>query len=222
MQRVLSISNEKYNVIKSSGNTSFFHIVLEKNNKKYFIKILKNNNEEFINSLNGEIDFLINNNINYIPKIVSYERSKYILYEYIDGKTLKQVKPSFKESISIIIKLCNILKEVHDLGYCHNDIKSSNIIISNDLVYLIDFGNCLKFNDIANFCSPKSASYELLHKEKVNYLSDIYSVGKVLRELVVDNRDDINRIIDKCINLDKSKRYQSIIELKNDLLKIIV
>ena len=173
-------------------------------------------------SINKEIDFLTNNKISYIPRIISYERDKYILYEYIDGYNLKEINPNLKDSINIIIKLCNILKDIHDLGYCHNDIKRSNIMICNNDVYLIDFGNCSKFNNIANFYSPKTASYELLNRDKVNYLSDIYSIGKVLKELVSNDREDLNRIVNKCPNQDKSKRYQSVIELKNDLLKITI
>ena len=206
-------------IIDSKENDFFSYVMFEENNKKYFLKSLKTNGKDYINSLNGEIDFLINHNINNTPKIVKYEKGKYILYDYIEGKSLKKIDLNIKESINIVIKLCNILKEIHDIGYCHNDIKRSNIIVNNDEVYLIDFGNCLKFNSSTVFFSPHTASDELFHREEVNHLSDVYSVGMVLKELVKTGDDRINKIIEKCTNKNKNERYQSVIELKNDLLK---
>ena len=220
MERVLNISNTKYNIVNTISNDNYLYAIIENNNKKKFVKILKKNDESYIESLNLEIDFLTNNNIDNVPKIVNYKRDKYILYEFIDGSNLKQLNPSNKEIISIMIKLCDILKKIHDLGYCHNDIKKSNIMISGKDVILIDFGNCIKFNSIAKFCSPKTASYELLEKKEVNYLSDIFSLGAVLEELITDNIEDVKKIIQKCKNRVKRERYQSVIELKNDLLKI--
>lgn len=220
MEKTLIIKNTKYKIINSTNNEFFYYAVIEKDDKKYFIKKLKKMTKEYKDSINCEISFLKNNNIKYIPKIYDYELDNFIVYDYIDGKNLKQVNLDAKKSIQTIIKLCNILKEVHDLGFSHNDIKQSNIMIDNDDVYLIDFGNCSFFKEKVNFYSKRTAAVEILNRENVDNVSDIYSIGVVLKELNKDNNKEINDIVKKCIYTDKTKRYQSVIELKNELLKI--
>ncbi|KAM9993115.1 hypothetical protein ACTFIZ_011095 [Dictyostelium cf. discoideum] len=47
---------------------------------------------------------------------------------------------------SLFVKLTNLLKKVHTLGYIHRDIRPSNIIVYKNEPYLIDWGFAIKNN----------------------------------------------------------------------------
>ncbi|MBC7124712.1 MAG: protein kinase, partial [Bacteroidales bacterium] len=83
----------------------------------------------------------------------------YLITEYVDGLNFKDLtrwryhrKLSFADLISISIKALNALRDIHNAGFVHCDIKPSNIIVSsNDLknlanadVRIIDFGMARK------------------------------------------------------------------------------
>ena len=67
---------------------------------------------------------------------------KYIisLQDFID---LSDAQLTKEEILKIIIKVLKAVKHLHSIGYIHNDIKPSNIMLGDSLsVTLIDFGFC--------------------------------------------------------------------------------
>ena len=72
----------------------------------------------------------------------------YIVMNYIDGTTLRDLledsgeRISVEETLKIIEPVMIALKEIHDNGFIHRDISPDNIMLSNlsNRVYLIDFG----------------------------------------------------------------------------------
>ena len=136
----------------------------------------------------------------------------------------------------LIIKLCNILNGIHNIGYSHNDLKRNNIIVDNNKITLIDFGNCSKYGSIVDFLNLSTSSYEIRNQKEVDNRSDIYSLGIILYQSItkdeerqekytitkeIDGLDEINNIIKKCTDKDKNNRYSNVLELKNELLEVI-
>ncbi len=77
---------------------------------------------------------------------VEENNTVYIIMEYLEGKTLKEIleskgKFTFTEALSIMAPILRALSEVHEENIIHRDVSPDNIFICNDsTVKLIDFG----------------------------------------------------------------------------------
>lgn len=94
------------------------------------------------------LKYLKSKRVEHVPKLMhSFEDRVYKCYitNWIDGDELFQLITSNKlliaQKYDILIKLCNVVQRLHDIGVVHRDIKPSNIIVDHQLdVHLIDFG----------------------------------------------------------------------------------
>ena len=74
------------------------------------------------------------------------EKSNYIVMEYVEGRTLKQLiahrgSITIDESVNIMKQLVSAVTHAHKMGIIHRDIKSQNVLIKDDgTVKLSDFG----------------------------------------------------------------------------------
>lgn len=120
----------------------------------------------------------------------------YIVMEYIEGKTLKEViqeerRIPEKRSLNYAIQILEALKVAHSKGIVHRDIKSPNIMITHDdRVKVTDFGiariadNTTVTATNAIMGSVHYFSPEQARGSKVDNRSDIYSLGIVLYEML--------------------------------------
>lgn len=220
-----------------------FYEILKKNNLFYFKKNVKKNDDIYINSLNNEIMILKMIKSSYVPKIVDYKENEFLITEWIDGDVLLNCrKLQLKDILNIILKLIDILDEIHNLGYIHCDVSDENIIYSNNNVFLLDFGNICKIGKKANFYNLEFSSLELIAKKPVNIKTDIYSVGVLLHNMVkkekwfkkiedkykkipllqdIEYADEINIIIQKATNPISMFRYDSLFEFRNDIYNVL-
>ncbi len=119
----------------------------------------------------------------------------FIVMEFIDGIELKDKIKSgpipTKETINIAIQIAEGLEAAHKKGIVHRDIKSQNIMITNDgKVKIMDFGlakmrggtQLTKVGSTvgtAAYMSPEQAK-----GEELDYRTDIWSFGVVLYEML--------------------------------------
>jgi TP53 regulating kinase-like protein len=80
-----------------------------------------------------------------VPKLLKVNQEDYsIEMEYIDGVKLKDYinDPALSEEglKEILIQMGEIVLQVHEVGIIHGDLTTSNMIIKDKLIYLIDFG----------------------------------------------------------------------------------
>lgn len=159
----------------------------------------------------NEIDInckILQNRLKNIPKMLGFinKINGAILYfDKINGiqfSNLNVDSLSLKERFNIFNKLLVIVKSLHDIKIIHNDIKSTNIIITSDKeVYLIDFDlstSLYKNNFNVDIYSLNKILYFLLKNEKVllrlrNYTYDsideyIKKIGEIENELLFKNR----------------------------------
>ena len=79
--------------------------------------------------------------LSFIPKLVSYDCSKLIIFTENVGTTLEEYCNSGDELNTFLPKIKKIYDRFVKMGYYHNDLRYKNIIINPDTknLYLIDF-----------------------------------------------------------------------------------
>lgn len=133
-----------------------------------------------------------------VPEQLSDKKNEmYMLLEYVDGKSIQEKikqkgRIKDREAVDYTIKLCFGFAEIHNNGIIHRDIKSSNILITNDGdPKIIDFGISLS-KDSSRVTKEHSVIGTLpymapeLVKESAqpSIQSDIYALGSLLYEML--------------------------------------
>jgi len=134
-----------------------------------------------------------------IVTIHSFEQQKdtyYIVMEYVDGKTLKEIKKErtkmpVKQALKIFSRLLDGIAYAHRKGVLHRDIKPANIFITpEETVKIGDFG-IAKVSGINGLTragstvgTPLYSSPEQIRGEKMGPGTDIYSLGVTLYEML--------------------------------------
>ena len=233
----------KYEEIELIAENSKSKIFLVKDNitNRVFVKkvLPRNSSIDIYKKLTGKV-------IKNTPKIYhafTDEASNYIIEEYISGTSLVKLLASEKSFSANQVKewtimLCNILSTLHNYTppIIHRDIKPSNIIISDDgILKLIDFDIAREYKedvttDTDYIGTKKYAAPEQYGFSQTDCRSDIFSVGILMAELLAghlpSNKPNFNdyghvgKIIQKCMEVDPSKRYQNIDELKKAIEKL--
>jgi serine/threonine protein kinase/predicted Zn-dependent protease len=134
-------------------------------------------------------------NITTIHEIDEFEGQMFIVMEYCEGKTLKQIIEKetlfIRKVLDIGIQICEGLTIAHEKGIVHRDIKSANIMLTpRGQVKIMDFG-LAKLKGATRLTQTRStlgtAAYmspEQAQGEEVDQRSDIFSFGVVLYELL--------------------------------------
>ena len=149
--------NNKYiidKIIKYNTNGNIYKC--KYNNKNYVVKEDKNN-LLIKNEVKIYLTFSKNSNITNVSKLYDYfiiNNSYYIVIDYFN-ETLFDYKIRcyssinyYNNIINIIKKIILALKNIHNLGIVHRDIKPLNICIDkNNEPYIIDFGLSKKIKD---------------------------------------------------------------------------
>ena len=196
---------------------------VRKSGKYFIIKTPKEDTGENIALLQREYELSIGKSHTNIVNIFTYEPKSIvgpgIVMEYIDGRTLTEFiaeNPSAEARKRVFKQLLQAVAYIHRSGLVHNDIKPDNIMItrSGNDVKLIDFG--LADNDAYYLartigCTKAYASPELLAQDKnIDTRSDIYSLGKIMKELFGKRYSGISA---RCMQERKEKRYANADEI---------
>ena len=120
----------------------------------------------------------------------------YLLMEYVDGVTLRQLlaseRVSAREALAIVPQICDALQYAHDQGIVHRDIKPENIILDRrGRVKVADFGLAKlvgaesptesgKVMGTPNYMAPEQVE----HPTEVDHRADIYALGVVFYQML--------------------------------------
>lgn len=99
-----------------------------------------------------------------VPLVLAQEDFSLKL-EFIDGKKLKDVLDGFgKEEVEKFSeKLGEIIGKLHSIGIMHGDLTTSNMIIKEEKIYLIDFGLGKFTKRIEDYATDLYLLYEALN-----------------------------------------------------------
>ena len=125
-----------------------------------------------------------------------YEGAPYLVYAYVEGKTLAQLLKQektlpFMRAAEITCGMLEGLAYAHSQGISHLDMKPANIMIAKSGTPMVmDFGlaattsNPEQTDSTTLSGTPRYVAPELISGQRGDSLSDIYSVGTVLYEMV--------------------------------------
>jgi serine/threonine protein kinase len=175
----------------------------------------------------------------------------YFVMEYVDGTSFKEIiynnKYAIRDKLEIIVMILKGLDYAHKNGVIHRDIKPANILIDrNGNTLLADFG----IAQILNATDPEKTTVDIVmgtlaymspeqreSSAMVDLTTDIFAVGVMIYEILTGKRpmgkfrmpSELNSkipkrfddIVARCLDEYPSARYQSAVELKDDLLNVI-
>ncbi|MDO4564343.1 MAG: protein kinase [Clostridia bacterium] len=200
------VLNRKYRIVELIGSGGMAHVyraINMSNRRSVAIKVLKaeyGNDPEFLRRFEREARaslHLAHENIVRAYGVGQHEGLPYIVLEYVEGPTLKQLISesgflSVRTAIGICCQLLDALDTAHSHGIIHRDVKPQNIIItSRGRVKLTDFGiardasaSTVTFAGANVMGSVHYISPEQAKGGSVSAASDIYSVGVTLYEML--------------------------------------
>lgn len=168
-------------------------------------------------------------NLPRVTDIFDENRKTYMVMDYIEGKSLREILDSKKKIppgkfYKWSLQITSALFYLHSMNppVIYRDLKPSNIMIRNsgDAV-LIDFGTAKKYSgerDEYAFGTKKYAAPEQ-YMGISDKRSDIFSLGRVLSDMSGnDTTLFLKHIIRKCTNKDPKKRYKSAEAVRHALI----
>ena len=197
--------NDRYEIIGTIGEGGMANVYLAKDTlleRQVAIKVLRGDlagNEKFIRRFQREaksVSDLSHPNIVEVYDVGEEDGQHYIVMEYIDGKTLKQLIQkrgylTVPEVIDIMTQLTDGLSAAHEAYIIHRDIKPQNImILDNGMIKITDFGIATSMNATqltqtnsvmgsVHYLPPEQAAGQTATTK-----SDIYSLGILMYELL--------------------------------------
>ena len=229
-----------YEIINEIGQGNFSKVYLVKNlldNKFYAAKkldkenILEDNRNISMEFWEKNIFDYIKNvpNDNIVKSIEYLENSDYIyfIYEYLPNGMLD------KYDKDIIKGIYNGLLYLYKQGIIHRDIKAKNIIMKDNIPYIIDFGlsKILSKNNLCyeSYGTLEYISPEILEGKGYNHKCDVWSFGIMLHNLKYgkvpfcsensdknesENKEEIiKQILEKEYKKEENTTYDDIIEI---------
>jgi len=201
---VNEIIDGKYEIISKigSGGTSIVYKAKRlADNRDVAIKVIRDELENIRElerhfRLEAEaLNKMSHRNVRRILGIGQWNDSLYMVTEYIDGKTLKEIVSqgpvSLKSAVDYALQIAAGIEHAHRKNIIHRDIKPQNIIVSTDgTVKIVDFGIARMSSQTTRTMAGKDVvgSVHYLSPEQARGLqvdtrSDIYSFGILLYEM---------------------------------------
>lgn len=178
--------------------------------KQVAIKVLKRgtDTDEILRRFEAERQILARLDHSNITRLIDAGTTDdglpYVVMDYVVGKSIMQYASEKQLSVTDRLKLfravCSAVTYAHQNLVVHRDLKPSNILVTgNGEVRLLDFGIAKLLSDaeaggadmtitVLRVMTPEYASPEQIKGEPITTLSDVYSLGVCLYELLTGAR----------------------------------
>ena len=139
---------------------------------------------------------------------VTSDGQLYLVMEYVDGLPIDRASGDINIKLDRFNEVCEAVKYAHQNLVVHRDLKPSNILVdTNGRAKLLDFGSAKLLADADvtqtgfNMITLSYASPEQLRGEPATTLSDVYSLGAILYQLITGEKpfgeDLVSRLKDE-------------------------
>ncbi|MDD3392383.1 MAG: Stk1 family PASTA domain-containing Ser/Thr kinase [Bacilli bacterium] len=197
--------NDRYQIIRMIGEGGMANVYLAYDtilDRNVAVKVLRGDlagDEKFVRRFQREAisaSSLSHPNIVEMYDVGEDDGKYFIVMEYIEGKTLKNLikkrgSLTVPETIDIMMQLTSGIAHAHDSYIIHRDIKPQNVLILDDgLVKITDFGiaMALNSNELTQTNSVMGSVHYLPPEQASGngstIKSDIYSLGILMYELL--------------------------------------
>lgn len=200
--RLLDNRYEILEVIGTGGMAVVYKARCHRLNRLVAIKILKDDlsqDAEFRRRFHAEsqaVAMLSHPNIVNVYDVSHSDNVDYIVMELIDGISLKQYMEqkgalNWREVLHFATQIAKALEHAHSRGIIHRDIKPHNIMILKDgSVKVADFGIARVSSSQSTLTREALGSVHYISPEqakggKIDYRSDLYSLGVVMYEMLI-------------------------------------
>ncbi len=158
-------------------------------------------NDEFRRRFNNERQILAAlehpNIVRLFDGGILLNQTPYFVMEYVEGAAInrycREESVDLEEKLQLFLQVCAAVQYAHQQLIVHRDLKPSNILVTkNGQVKLLDFGIAKTLNADAQTQTanaphtPAYASPEQIKGEAITTLSDVYSLGIILYELLTE------------------------------------
>lgn len=196
---------DRYRLVEQigvGGMAIVYRAIDQRTGHNVAVKVLRpefNQDAEFVSRFQREAEAaskMTHHNIVNLLDVGMDGENRYLVMEYVQGKTLKELikeKGRLTPAVAaqITIRILSALQHAHQNGIIHRDIKPQNILVHADgHIKVADFGIARMANSSTltrgdsvmgsvHYFSPEQAS-----GQAANVTSDLYSVGVVLYEML--------------------------------------
>lgn len=196
---------ERYRLVEQigiGGMAIVYRAIDQRTGHNVAVKVLRpefNQDAEFVGRFQREAEAaskMTHHNIVNLLDVGMDGENRYLVMEYVQGKTLKELikekgRLSPQVAAQITIRILSALQHAHQNGIIHRDIKPQNILVHADgHIKVSDFGIARMANSSTltkgdsvmgsvHYFSPEQASGQV-----AGVTSDLYSVGVVMYEML--------------------------------------
>ena len=239
--------NGRYEIVKTIGEGGMANVYLANDtilDRKVAVKVLRGDlsaDDKFIRRFEREalsVSNLSHPNIVEVYDVGVEDGSHYIVMEYIEGKTLKQLLKkreslTLSEVIDIMTQLTDGISHAHDSYIIHRDIKPQNIMIEDDgRIKITDFGIAMALNATqvtqtnsvmgsVHYLPPEQASGKSATIKSEIALKHMKEKIPSIRKQDPSIPQSVENIILKACAKNPRNRYDSAKEMHEDLINCL-
>lgn len=227
---------EQYETLTTLGEQDAGNVFLVKDKRDGIIAVKKYVSAETV-VLYEKLRTIQSNCMAKIYETAVDGRNGIVIEEYINGVTLGKYLEERNvlnplEVLNIIMQLCEVLVQIHEIGIVHRDLNPENIMLSGDnIVKLIDFDIARavkkeKGQDTAILGTVGYAAPEQFGFMQTDARTDIYALGVLMNVMLTgqlpgqqtyQQNMPLGAVIQRCLEIDPNKRFQTIAELREQL-----
>jgi len=156
--------------------------------------------------------------------------------EYFPGGTLAEIIAgglTGRQAVSLLAQAANALREIHNHGIIHRDIKPGNLMARADgSIALADFGIAKRLGDDFGrtrqgelYGTPYYISPEQIETSPATAQSDIYSLGIIFYEMLTSKRpfeaESVSELIALHVNAARPKLPEALADYQDLLNRML-